>query len=254
MLRRQVMPCRATEGSASVSRSQAEGVRRRGQGKQTAQAQVCPLWMTPRGSGPHWLSARVWYPVPGWLGWVDGGLRGAWEPDKGEGWGAWLSIAWLAYESRIGYAWERQSLQIPEAPGGNTCVLSRVWLFATSWTIGHQDPLSMGFSRQEYWSGLPLPRFLQKRNFRKTEVLYYSHFGHAKGFSNWLNLETLYFRSRIRNCSEKKTLLVVLLTIKLASWCYRKIRLRKIQGLSPKILQVLKFNPANIYWTPRVVT
>ena len=28
---------------------------------------------------------------------------------------------------------------------------------ATSWTIAHQVPLSMGFSRQEYWSGLPCP-------------------------------------------------------------------------------------------------
>ena len=28
---------------------------------------------------------------------------------------------------------------------------------ATLWTTAHQDPLSMGFSRQEYWSGLPLP-------------------------------------------------------------------------------------------------
>ena len=28
-------------------------------------------------------------------------------------------------------------------------------LFATLWTIAHQDPLSMGFSRQEHWSGLP---------------------------------------------------------------------------------------------------
>ena len=27
----------------------------------------------------------------------------------------------------------------------------------TSWTVVHQAPLSMGFSRQEYWSGLPLP-------------------------------------------------------------------------------------------------
>ena len=34
---------------------------------------------------------------------------------------------------------------------------SRVWLFATPWTIAHQVPLSMGFSRQVYWSGLPLP-------------------------------------------------------------------------------------------------
>ena len=35
--------------------------------------------------------------------------------------------------------------------------LSRVWLFATPWTVAYQAPLSMGFSRQEYWSELPLP-------------------------------------------------------------------------------------------------
>ena len=35
------------------------------------------------------------------------------------------------------------------------CVLSHVRLFATPWTIVHQAPLSMGFPRQEYWSGLP---------------------------------------------------------------------------------------------------
>ena len=29
--------------------------------------------------------------------------------------------------------------------------------FATPWTIAHQAPLSIGFSRQEYWSGLPFP-------------------------------------------------------------------------------------------------
>ena len=31
------------------------------------------------------------------------------------------------------------------------------WLFGTPWTIAHQAPLSIGFSRQEYWSGLPCP-------------------------------------------------------------------------------------------------
>ena len=36
-------------------------------------------------------------------------------------------------------------------------LLSRVWLFATLWTIAHQAPPPMGFSRQEYWSGLPFP-------------------------------------------------------------------------------------------------
>ena len=35
--------------------------------------------------------------------------------------------------------------------------LSRVWLFATPWTIACQAPLSMEFSRQENWSGLPFP-------------------------------------------------------------------------------------------------
>ena len=35
--------------------------------------------------------------------------------------------------------------------------LSCVWLLATPWTAAYQTPLSMGFSRQEYWSGLPLP-------------------------------------------------------------------------------------------------
>ena len=29
--------------------------------------------------------------------------------------------------------------------------------FATLWTVAHRDPLTMGFSRQEYWSGLPYP-------------------------------------------------------------------------------------------------
>ena len=34
---------------------------------------------------------------------------------------------------------------------------SRVQLFATPWTVVHQAFLSMGFSRQEYWRGLPFP-------------------------------------------------------------------------------------------------
>ena len=37
------------------------------------------------------------------------------------------------------------------------CVLSCVQLFVTPWTVAHQAPLSMEFSRQEYWNGLPWP-------------------------------------------------------------------------------------------------
>ena len=37
------------------------------------------------------------------------------------------------------------------------CRISQVWLSATPWTVAHQAPLSMGFTRQEYWSRLPFP-------------------------------------------------------------------------------------------------
>ena len=36
-------------------------------------------------------------------------------------------------------------------------LLSRVQLFATPWTVAYKAPLSMGFSRKEYWSGLSFP-------------------------------------------------------------------------------------------------
>ena len=49
-----------------------------------------------------------------------------------------------------------------KAFGGQVIVIESVshsvtYLFATPWTVAHQTPLSMGFSRQEYWSGLPFP-------------------------------------------------------------------------------------------------
>ena len=39
----------------------------------------------------------------------------------------------------------------------SVCVLSNVRLSATLWTVARQAPLSLGFSRQEYWSELPFP-------------------------------------------------------------------------------------------------
>ena len=39
----------------------------------------------------------------------------------------------------------------------HACRVVSDWLFVTPWTVAHQAPLSMGFSRQEYWSGLSLP-------------------------------------------------------------------------------------------------
>ena len=47
----------------------------------------------------------------------------------------------------------------------SACALSHfscVWLFVILWTVTHQAPLSIGFSRQEYWSGLPFPSSMRE--------------------------------------------------------------------------------------------
>ena len=49
-------------------------------------------------------------------------------------------------------------------------ILSLVWLFVTPWTAAHQAPLSMGFSRQEYWSGLSFP---SPKDLNKCQAKYY---------------------------------------------------------------------------------
>ena len=59
--------------------------------------------------------------------------------------------------------WQRCSVFLPwwseRVWGQETAAIlqSGAWLFATPWTLAHQAPLSIGFSRQEYWSGLPFP-------------------------------------------------------------------------------------------------
>ena len=46
--------------------------------------------------------------------------------------------------------------------------LSRVQPSATPWTAAHEAPPSMGFSRQEYWSGVPLPSLMKSLEGFKT--------------------------------------------------------------------------------------
>ena len=45
----------------------------------------------------------------------------------------------------------------PNTTGARDQSLSSIRLFETPWTVAHQGPLSVGFSRQEYWSGLSFP-------------------------------------------------------------------------------------------------
>ena len=52
---------------------------------------------------------------------------------------------------------EEDEINFIHHPYVHAWVLSHVRLFVTPWTVIHQAPLSMGFSRQEYWSELPFP-------------------------------------------------------------------------------------------------
>jgi len=56
------------------------------------------------------------------------------------------TLEWVAISFSNAWKWK-----------GKVKLLSYVWLFVTPWTVAHQAPPSMGFSRQEYWSGVPLP-------------------------------------------------------------------------------------------------
>ena len=48
---------------------------------------------------------------------------------------------------------------------------SRVRLLATPWTVAYQAPPSMGFSKQEYWSGVPLPSPIHNNLPQRTQTL-----------------------------------------------------------------------------------
>ena len=74
--------------------------------------------------------------------------------------------------------WKRSVfILIPKKGNAKECSsevksLSRVRLFVTPWTVDYQASLSMEFSRQEYWSGLPLP---SPKNAQTTTQLHSSH-------------------------------------------------------------------------------
>ena len=77
-------------------------------------------------------------------------LPGPWDsPGKNTGVGCHFLLQWMKVKS------ESKSL-------------SRVQLSATPWTAAHQAPPSMGFSRHEYWSGVPLPWLTPNQTTRES--------------------------------------------------------------------------------------
>ena len=79
--------------------------------------------------------------------------------------------------------------------------LSRVWLFATPCTEAYQAPPSMGFSRQEYWSGLPLPSPLEGLIL----ILKLQYFGHLMQRTDSFEKTLMLGRRRRRQEEKGKT-------------------------------------------------
>ena len=69
-----------------------------------------------------------------------------------------ISLAHIDFMEENGKSLEPViTLQLLIQSGGGSLVAKSCPTLSTPWTVAHQAPLSMGFSRQEYWSGLPFP-------------------------------------------------------------------------------------------------
>ena len=84
-----------------------------------------------------------------------------------------IILEWVAISLSRGSSWSRDRTQVSCIAGRlftdwatrearvKVKSLNHVWLFATPWTVAYQALPSVGFSRQEYWSGVPLPSPMQ---------------------------------------------------------------------------------------------
>ena len=79
------------------------------------------------------------------------------------------TLEWVAISSSSAWKWKVK-----------VKLLSRAWLLATPWTATYQFPPPMGFSRQEYWSGLPLP-FPTMEYYSAIKIIIFCHLWHMDG-------------------------------------------------------------------------
>ena len=106
-------------------------------------------WRTPF---PMWNQSIVPCSV---LTWFSGGrLGGVVFPSLEE---FYTSLLWSTQSKALAVSKADIFLELFFLWSNEVKLLSRVRFFATPWTVACQAPLSMGFSRQEYWSGLPFP-------------------------------------------------------------------------------------------------
>ena len=92
-------------------------------------------------------------------------------------------------------------------------LLRHVWLFETPWTAAYQAPPSMGFSRQEYWSGVPLPSPLPMKcqflNFKYLNKFYTSNYSRNLCFKFQSVILTRYCNKNFFNSNLKTSFVFV---------------------------------------------
>ena len=103
------------------------------------------------GSGSLYITS-FWRNVPLDLPWWSQWLPLVLKPERQECRLALCLICFIPLSKFLG-----KSLQLEEQKKWKVKSLTCIWLFATPWTVAYQASPSMGFSRQEYWSGLPFP-------------------------------------------------------------------------------------------------
>ena len=84
----------------------------------------------------------------------------------------WTAARCSLWNQKISFMCPLLSIGVTQNEHVRTCWghFSCVWLFATPWTAAHQAPLSMGFSMQGYWRGLPFP---SPGNLSSPGIFYY---------------------------------------------------------------------------------
>ena len=107
--------------------------------------QILYCWATGEAHWWHAATARSLQSCPTLCNPIDGSPPGSPIPGILQA----KTLEWVAISFSNAWEWKVKVKS-----------LSRVWLLATPWTAAHQAPPSMGFSRQEYWNGVPLPSLI----------------------------------------------------------------------------------------------
>ena len=134
-------------------------------------------------------------------------------------------------------------------------LLSRVRLLVTPWTAAYQAPLSMGFSRQEYWSGVPLPSYFYSLTWSLASQGSQCTMGIAESLClGWERLEN---SSPLERIKLRPKPFVYIIQLWRQSWAMRRQGLGSGLAVFPFLCDLGQLNPSFCFlnlWSVCLVT